>query len=120
LITEEVVSDSDDKDISDSPSENIKGGAGRPVHNKIRLTAFLYSVAGEKIKSIINSKIGEWRSAWARRAATDRAKKVHLQAAVARASDAAPEDADSSILQEVSSMLQVGFQEQRTQSWKNC
>ena len=114
-ITEEVVSDSDDEGVSDSPSENIDGGVGRPVHIKIPLSAFLYRVAGEKITSIINSKIDERRSAWARRANTDRAKNVQLQAAVIRASDAAPEDADRSILQEVSSMLQVGFQEQRTQ-----
>lgn len=114
-ITEEVVSDSDDEDLSNSPPENMNGGAGRPAHNKIPLSAFLYRVAAEKITSIINLKIDERRSAWARKAETDRARKEQRQVAALRASDAAPGDADRSILQEVSSMLRVGFQEQRTQ-----
>jgi hypothetical protein len=114
-ITEEMVADSDDEYVSDCPSESINGRAGRPVHTKkMPLSAYLYSVAAGKIKCIVNSKIDEQRSAWARRAEADRAKKEHHNSAVLRASDAAPMEADCSILQEVSSMLQMGFQEQRT------
>jgi hypothetical protein len=51
-ITEEMVADSDDKDLSDRPSESINGRAGRPIHSqKIPLSAFIYSVAAEKSRA---------------------------------------------------------------------
>ena len=33
-ITEEMVADSDDEDLSDRPSESINGRAGRPIHSQ--------------------------------------------------------------------------------------